>query len=543
MLNRRRFLSASAAAVASLMLPEWAGAFAAEEDKGGNAAASQTGLRFAEAQPFSLANLLAQARDLAGKPYVSPTLPSDILDKIDYEEHGKIHFKSEDALYTDGAGQFPLTFFHLGRYFQTPVQMYALNADGNQAREIIYDPEYFDMPADSPARRLPQGAGFAGFRFQESRLGDQDKLPWQKNDWVAFLGASYFRAIGELYQYGLSARGIAVNVAEAGRAEEFPAFTQFYFAQPKAGSDFVTVYALLDGPSVTGAYCFVMQRGKAVVMEVSGTVFLRKDVARLGIAPLTSMYWFSETAKQTAIDWRPEVHDSDGLAIWNGNGEHLWRPLVNPAQTTASAFSDKNPHGFGLRQRDRLFDHYEDGVYYERRPSLWVEPLGDWGEGSVQLIEIPTDDEINDNIVAMWVPQQPALAGAEYHFSYRLHWLADEPYPPALARCVATRIGRGGEPGKPRPQGVHKFVVEFLGGALEKLPFGVRPEAILGASRGSFANVFCEAVPDGVAGHWRAQFDLVSDGAEPVELRLYLKNGDAVLSETWLYQYHPLAND
>ncbi len=206
-----------------------------------------------------------------------------------------------------------------------------------------------------------------------------------------------------------------------------------------------------------------------------------------------------------------------------------------------SAFGDKGPRGFGLMQRDRNFDHYLDGVHYERRPSLWIEPLGDWGEGAVQLIELPTDDEISDNIVCCWVPRAPAKAGSSYSLKYRLHWVAGEPYPPQIATCVATRIGRGGQPGKPRPSGVTKFMVEFLGGPLADLPFGVLPEAVLTASRGSFSYVFTEAVPDSVPGHWRAQFDLTATGHDPIELRLYLRAAGKTLSETWLYQYHPRA--
>jgi glucans biosynthesis protein len=251
------------------------------------------------------------------------------------------------------------------------------------------------------------------------------------------------------------------------------------------------------------------------------------------------MYWYSETMKAKAVDWRPEVHDSDGLALWTGGGERIWRPLNNPARTLVSAFSDENPRGFGLLQRDRAFDHYMDGVYYERRPSLWVEPLGAWGKGAVQLIEIPTDDEIHDNIVVAWVPAEPARAGQRLSLSYRLHWLADEPYRAPLARCRATRLGNGGQPGLPRPKGVRKFMVEFAGPTLEQLPFGVKPEAVLWASRGTFSYVFTEAVPNDVPGHWRAQFDLTVDGTDPVEMRLFLRNGTEILSETWLYQYHP----
>jgi glucans biosynthesis protein len=276
-------------------------------------------------------------------------------------------------------------------------------------------------------------------------------------------------------------------------------------------------------------------------MEIDNQLHLRRDVARFGITPLTSMFWFSETIKPTAADWRPEIHDSDGLALWTGTGERIWRPLNNPPHIAVSAFSDDNPRGFGLVQRDRNFDHYQDGVFYERRPTLWVEPLGPWGKGSVQLIEIPTDDEIHDNIGAMWVPAEPAQAGSVHDFRYRLTWAANEPHPGALARCTATRLGNGGQPGTVRPKGVRKFMIEFLGGPLGDLPPGVLPEPVLTASRGTFSYIRTEAVPDDVPGHWRAQFDLTATGSEPVELRCYLRHGDSVLSETWLYQYHPTA--
>lgn len=501
------------------------------------------GLTLSQPRPFSFERLVALAKSLGAQPYApDKSLPADVLERIDYDAHGKIKFNTDNALFRDGPGQFPVTFFHLGRFFQVPVHMYVLENAGDDgfAREIVYDSAYFTMPADSPARKLPDGAGFAGFRLQESRLGDQKKLPWQTNDWAAFLGASYFRAIGELYQYGLSARGIALDAAMPDRAEEFPTFTRFYFEPPPSDSaNSMTIYALLEGPSITGAYKFVLTRDKAVLMDIDSRLFLRRDVARFGLAPLTSMYWYSETVKPTGIDWRPEVHDSDGLAMWNGAGERIWRPLNNPTQTRASAFTDTNPRGFGLLQRDRSFDHYQDGVYYDKRPSLWVEPLGNWGEGTVQLIEIPTDDEIHDNVLACWVPKAPATAGSSYTLKYRLHWAADEPFPSPLARVLATRIGRGGQPGQPRPAGIRKFMVEFIGKPLESLPFGTKPELVLTASRGKFSYIFAEAVPDGVPGHWRAQFDFTAEGTDPVDMRLFLKTGDQTLSETWLYQFQP----
>jgi glucans biosynthesis protein len=505
------------------------------------ASAAATGLKLGKPQPFSFDALVKEMQSRASQPYTrQDSLPQSVLERIDYAEHGKIKFNTDFALFRDGPGDFPVTFFHLGKYFRAPVHMYVLSAAGQNATasEILYDPAYFSMPPNSPAHELPKGAGFAGFRLQESRTGDQQKLDWHANDWVAFLGASYFRAIGELAQYGLSARGIAIDVSAPGRAEEFPAFTHVYFEPPTNGSTDCTVYAALEGPSVTGAYKFVMQRDKAVNMDVQAQLFLRRDVGQLGIAPMTSMYWYSETNKPGQIDWRPEIHDSDGLVMWNGGGEYIWRPLNDNTHPTTSVFADKSPRGFGLLQRDRNFDHYLDGVHYERRPSLWVEPVGDWGEGSVQLVELPTDDETMDNVVAMWVPKQPAKAGTNLQVHYKLNWGAGEPHETNLARCIATRMGRGGEPGQNRPRGVRKFVVEFLGGRLATLPYGTRPQPVLSASSGSFSDVFTEAVPDSVAGHWRAQFDFTASGTDVVDMRLYLKVGDQTLSETWLYQYH-----
>lgn len=482
--------------------------------------------------PFSFDRLIETAKTRAGQPYKPPYRPApDVVSRIDYDAHGKIRFKTDLAPFADGPGFYPITFFHLGQFFQKSVKMHLLK--GDQAREILYSPDYFDMPKDSIAHKMPGDSGFAGFRLQESRL----RKDWTNHDWVAFLGASYFRAIGQLEQFGLSARGLAVDVA-APAPEEFPDFVEFYIGEGDKPEDPVMIYALLDGPSVSGAYRFAIRRTEGVLMEIDSAVFMRKAVHRLGISPLTSMFWTSEYTRSQGIDWRPEVHDSDGLAMWTGTGERIWRPLNNPGRVITSSFVDDNPRGFGLLQRDRNFEHFLDGVNYDRRPSLWVEPLGQWGAGAVQLVEIPTDDEIHDNIVAFWVPKEPASAGTAYRFKYRLYWLADEPFPAdKLARIVATRSGRGGEPGKPRPPGVRKFVVEFAGPAVADLEKDDKPKAIVTASRGEITYNFTERIPN--TDRWRAQFDLTAEGNDPVEMRCFLRLGDKPLSETWLYQYLP----
>ena len=530
-LNRRDLMLGGMAAAAWSIAPDMAQAF-------GNI----DGLLYGKSKPFSFDLLKSRVAQMATKPYTAPPRPApDIVSKIDYDAQSKIRFRTDKALFHDGPGQFPATFFHLGEFFLKTVRHYRVDGDG--AREILYNPGYFDMPKDSIARKLPDNAGFAGFRFQESRQ-DSEK-PWQTNDWVAFAGASYFRAIGALRQYGLSARGLAINTADIG-PEEFPDFIEFYL-KPATDPKQVHVYALLDSPSAVGAYHFLMTRDQGVVMDIELSLVLRQDVNRLGLAPLTSMFWFGEYGKPRNLDWRPEVHDSDGLAIWSGNGERLWRPLNNPFQfpgrVITSSFVENHPDGpkgFGLLQRDRVLEHYRDGVRYELRPAVWVEPRGNWGAGAVQLVEIPTDDEIHDNVVAFWVPAQPAKAGNQYDLAYRLHWQADEPYFPAnIARTVATRIGNGGEPGKKRPVGVHKFMIEFAGGPFDNLPKDTKVTANVSTSRGTISYVFTEAVP-GEKTMWRGQFDLTAQGKEPVELRLYLHDQDnKALTETWAYQFSP----
>jgi glucans biosynthesis protein len=486
-------------------------------------------------QPFSFEGLIERAKQRSAEPYKQPYRPApEIVSKIDYATHGKIVFKADQALNANGPGAYPIEFFHLGMYFPKKVSINLI--EGEASQEILFSADYFDMPKDSVARGLPSDAGFAGFRLHESRR----RKDWKHQDWMVFLGASYFRSIGSLNQYGLSARGIAVDVSVP-TPEEFPDFVEFYIDPARKEGDPTFVYALLDGPSISGAYKFAVIRTDGAVMDVDARLFARRPIQQLGIAPLTSMFWYGEYNRMRLIDWRPEVHDSDGIALWTGKGERIWRPLNNPRRVVTSSFQDTNPLGFGLLQRDRNIENYLDGVNYDRRPSLWVQPLHDWGKGSVQLVEIPTQDEIHDNIVAFWVPEQAIEAGTSLNFRYRLHWRAEEPFPAEqLADVFATRIGRGGEPGQDHtatPDAV-KFVVEFEGGALAGLTTEAPPQGTASTSRGMLTDVIVEPIPR--TERWRARFDLKgADGVDPVELRLFLHIGEQAFSETWAFQFWP----
>lgn len=486
---------------------------------------------YGAAQPFSFDLLAERARAMAAAPYHAPEVAQpEVLERIDYDAHWRIRFRPEATV---TVGDVPMQFFHLGTYFRSPVKMSVV--EGGEAREVLYDPRFFDMPEDSPARALTQGTGFAGFRLMR---------PDMKTDWISFLGGAYFRTDGALRQYGLSARGLAINTGLS-IPEEFPRFSEFYIEKPQDGSATVIIHALMDSPSVTGAYRMVTTNteGQGQVMEISSRLFFRQPVERLGIGPLTSMFWYSETNRVLGFDWRPEVHDTDGLMMVMGTGEQVWRPLHNPSRVVTSSFVTENPQGFGLIQRDRDYENYEDdGVFYDKRPAVWIEPLSSWGKGQVQLVEIPTNDEIYDNIVAYWNPAEPPQAGQALDFDYRLHWGVDAPVSSPLARTVASRIGAGGVPGHPRPAGHLKFALDFEGPAVNGLgqQDGVTPEITL---PDGVDLVQAYALPVVGTDRWRLIFDIAANGAETVDIRAYLSRQGQPLTETWLGQVQPAQYD
>lgn len=486
------------------------------------------------AEAFSFDQLKTTAKQAASRVWSQPIpIQADALHKIDYDAYQQIKYRVDMSIALDRKGRFPIQLFHLGQLFQTPVRVFLVSR--GKAREVLYEQKLFDIPEDNPARELSaHNLGFAGFRLMS---------PTRDRDWLSFLGASYFRSSGPFDQYGLSARAIAIDTAMP-KPEEFPAFTGLWL-ETAAEDNTLSLYAYLDGPSVTGAYRFRCKRSTdvrkvhLVTTDVEAHIYARKDIMRLGVAPFSSMFWYGESSRKQAVDWRPEIHDSDGLSIWSGSGERLWRPINNPPRVMTSVFIDKDVRGFGLAQRDRDFVHYlDDGVFYERRPSVWVEPAGAWGDGAVHLVEIPTNDETSDNIVAYWCPKEPLRAGDQRMFKYRISWIDDPPYPRNLGRATATWTGLGGRPGFKRPDGVKKFVIDFQGSVFNGLGRNDGVDVVVTVSRGAVTNIIGYPVVD-QRGRWRAMFDLEAVGTDPVDIRVFLRRGTQAMTETWVNQYFP----
>lgn len=480
-------------------------------------------MKLSDPVPFSPDAVRKRAQKLASKKFSPPTLtlPKG-LENLTYDQYRDIRFRPDKAVWRAEGLPFQMHMFHSGFFYMQPVSINLVN--NGEARKLLYSPDYYSFgPSVQPP---PPGydLGFAGFRIH-SQINTQDYF----DEVIVFQGASYFRAVAKNQHYGLSARGLALDTAEP-TGEEFPLFRAFWVETPLAGASSIVVHALLDSQSTTGAYRFTIRPGEITEMDVEMTLYPRTNLRNPGFAPLTSMFYFSASDRLGVNDFRPAVHDSEGLSIHNGRGEWLWRPLSNPAILQSSAFVDHSPRGFGLMQRNRKFTHFEDlEARYERRPSLWVEPIGDWGAGAVHLIEIPSNSEINDNIVAFWRPSDPIPGGSEFVLNYRLQWCNEPSDGPDVALVTSTRVGKGWE------SETRLFVIDFVGKPLDTLPEGAVPEADVWASEGKILNIVVQPNPE-IKG-WRLSFEVDTGQAQTVEMRSYLKNKTDRLSEVWVYRW------
>lgn len=498
-MNRRNFIAGTAAAFSSLV--------------GGPHA------RAAQDQPFNANAVRQQAQELARKPYKAPdqSLP-DQFKNVDYDAYRTIRFRPEQALWRAEKLPFQLQFFHRGWIFQDRVQIYVVS--NGRAQLVAYSPDLFDFGQAKPPPREAD-LGFAGFRMH-ARINRPDYF----DEVGVFLGASYFRAVAKGQVYGTSARGLSIRTADP-KGEEFPAFTNFWIEQPAPDTNSLVVHALLDSPSAAAAFRFTIRPGETTIYDTELALYPRTDLGESGIATGTSMFLFDASDRLDVDDFRPAVHDSDGLAIRNGRDEEIWRPLQNPRELQLSYFNDVNPRGFGLMQRERDFFAYDDlESHFEKRPNLWAEPIGDWGEGYVQLVEIPTKEEIHDNIVTFWRPKETLKAQSEYFFTYRLHWGRDQPNPKQLARFAKTSIGAGSSGGR-------RFVLEAVGLRPSLDPAEIKPDVT--ASKGEIQNLVLQ--PNPMTGGMRLSFELDTKNERLIELRSQLKERDVAVSETWLYRW------
>jgi glucans biosynthesis protein len=492
---------------------------------------SSAALVRADDVPFDFEVLQFRAKALAAKPYVErPSRVPDSLRNLTYDQYRDVRFNPDSAWWRRERLPFHLQFFHPGFIYHRTVQLHEVK-DGKESL-INYDKDLFNFGQNKSLGTIPKDMGFTGFRIHHPLNNSEyyDEL-------AVFQGASYFRALGKGMRYGLSARGLALDTGEP-RGEEFPVFEEFWIERPEEKAGRITVYALMESRSVTGAFRFIITPGASTVMEVKSALYRRKDVTVFGIAPLTSMFWFGETTSNQYEDLRPEVHDSDGLLMQRGNGEWLWRPLSNPKGVRVAAFADENPKGFGLVQRDRKFESYEDlEAHYHERPSVWVEPIGAWGPGDVRLVELPTPDETQDNIVAFWVPKKLPGLGEPLNLEYKLHWFIEGKggrHPPA-GYVTSTRVGRSAT----HEPDLVRFWVDITGPYLaNQKPL---PDITADVSVGKGAKLIHQSLEKNpINGTWRVAFAIKPDGSgQPVELRCFLKKPPHILTETWSYLWNP----
>ena len=495
----------------------------------------QVGFAQATQKQITFDYVTGVARERAAKPFRAPQsdLPEQLRgDKLNYDSYREIQFKHDKALWAADDLPFRLEFFHPGYLYQIPVKINEFNATHVQPIRFVQDFfNYGKLKVD----RIPADSGYAGFRLLY-RLNDSNR--W--DEVATFLGSSYFRMLGQGQRYGSSARGLALNCGETDRKEEFPIFTDWWLGKPEKGKETLHFFGLLDSVSCAGAYEFLLRPGETTFAEVTAVMFMREgaDVKTVGVAPLTSMFWFGENSERKPDDYRPEVHDSDGLLIRGEQDEFTWRPLHNPAALQHQVFAMNNPRGFGLLQRDRNFADYQDIFnLYQQVPSVWVEPRGNWGAGEVHLVELPTNFEGTDNIVAFWNPKEKPRAGQETRFAYTLQWALRPDAKFSPCKVAQTRIGK--DPGDPKKRQV---VVDFE--ASEALPLTAEtPKADVKAGENATVE-HVQVFKNEIGKNWRVIFSLTPKANDPglVDIRCALNAGGRVASEVWNYQWKPLLN-
>jgi len=475
-------------------------------------------------EPFGFEQVAALAAERAQQVYVQPVsqLVGSFAD-LNYDQYRAIRFRRDRDPWA-GSKQFGIDLLSPGMIFYEPVQINLVR--GGMPQPIPFDPSMLEFDPS----HFPDGAdlttignmGWSGFRVRTvlNRPGVMDEF-------LVFQGASYFRAVARNTLYGLSARGLAIKTGSPD-GEEFPLFTDFWIHEPDEDTQGVRIHAILDSRSVAAAFEFDVTPGPLTMVRTRVALFPRVDLRETGLAPLTSMFWFSPASRRTVDDYRPACHDSDGLQMHTGAGQALWRGLMAPRNLQISGFQDTDPRGFGLVQRARDFETFQDAeAMYHLRPSAWIEPEGDWGPGEVRLVEIPVENEFNDNIVSYWVPKDPLVRGQRHEFRYRLSF---SPLPPSdlpLAKVRQVRSGRS-----INVETTRSFIVDFeLGLFRDQLP-----QFQVNASDGRIVHAYLKPLPDQRV--LRLAFEFEPGRAPLAELHALLTDDQGVaLSETWLTRW------
>jgi glucans biosynthesis protein len=463
------------------------------------------------------------AKTVAAEPFKAPPPIPDFLKQLTYDQYRDIRFDPARSLWKDAGGKFQVQFIHPGLFYDHAVTINVCDETGTH--RVDFSPKLFTYGKNQIVDQIPADLGFAGFRVTYPFFKKTEY-----NHVIVFAGASYFRAVAKDEVFGLSGRGLAVDTGLAS-GEEFPFFKEFWLERPSRSAEQMKIYALLDSPSLTGAYEFIVRPGERTLVDVRLRLFERKKVKELGIAPLTSMFLYGEETPRPPQEWRPEVHDSDGLLLSSSTGEWIWRPLGNPEKLRVSYFELDNPRGFGLLQRDRKFSNYEDlETHHELRPSAWITPVGNWGKGFVKLVEIPGPKETNDNIVAYWVPKSLTAAGQPLEAAYRISFQSAEPRDTVLGRATAMRTGSGDK------ENWKRIVIDFEGTKMKALPADAPVKALIFV--GADGQLMQQhVVKNSVTGGWRLSFQVKLPNGKPLELRAFLQSGKDILTETWSYQF------
>jgi glucans biosynthesis protein len=480
----------------------------------------------ANASAFDFNDVVGQAKTLASKPYREPDLIPQFMREISYEEFQRIRFKTDKSLWRANDSRFQVALLAPGNDYIHTTKLNIVNVDG--VKPVPFQKDFFDYGNEDFAKRVPADLGFAGFNL----TFPLDK-PDARNHFLVFAGASYFRGVGKGNNFGLSARGIAVDTA-MNSGEKFPSFVEYWLVKPTPKAKQMTFFALLDGESLTGAYQFTVMPGQPTRVDVKTVLFARHDIDLTGIAPLTSMFHYGENTQRPPGNWRPEVHDSDGLLIQNGTDEWLWRPLLNPRDLQVESFAVENPKGFGLLNRDKRFESYQDAqARYDSRPSAWVNIKDAWGAGRIVLVQIPTKDETNDNIVAFWTPSAQVKEGMRLDLNYQLNFGDDQPAGQKFARSMNTFVGLGNIVGGGNVNGAYRFVVDFGGPGMDKLAPDAPVLAVVTTQQGEILEQYVEYVA--ASKLWRLSFLARPEKDKPLLLRAFLKMGESPLTETWTY--------